>query len=640
MKIEIVSIIPSYRLHALHKESQTPTPTWSRQVVRADQLKQLLATRTQRAIVLIKAEGDIGAICTLVNDLVHPQDDVLAPYVLVIGVGGDEADALRLHQAGAEEVIDTVWSQTRLATRLDAIAQRFRNIDEVQRIRLRLEDAQEIGNTGSWNFNLVTEEVWWSPQIYRVLNLGPTHQELGFEAFIQHIYHADREMVRTQMSDAIAKTTRCSFEFRIVLDDSTTRRLRCIGRPEIAEDGDVVGFTGAIQDIDARWQAESKLRRQEDMLGYISEYLPAALYQLRQRKDHSFWFDFVSLGSLSNFDSIKKYVGHEITDIPNRIVPEDRQRLYEAGVNISDEPKLWVDEFRVIDDHGEVRWVAGRSMPEMRDDGSTVWRGVLVDITERKLLAEQVLQADRLSTIGTMASGIAHEVNNPLVYLLGNLQYVLETVENDVFDGQVADMISQAGIDVEIEDLRRAIHSAHKGASRIQVIVRDLMGFGRTGSATEQLVDLKQIAHSAVRMLDNQIRHIATLVCDFDDIPKLRSNGGQLRQVLVNLLLNAAQAMTDEQVDKNRIYLRLMERDSSIIIEVQDNARGILERDQARVFEPFFTTKSLHEGTGLGLYVCRNIIEALGGTLEVESTHGVGSLFRVCLKKRPSTGRR
>ncbi|AWV89755.1 hypothetical protein DN745_10560 [Bradymonas sediminis] len=607
--------------------------SWTRSAVRPEMLAQVLKVQTEPAIVLIQAEGDIHAICELLTSLLPQTASCpLPPYILVMGVGDEVDGVMRLYASGADEVLPTVLREPILHSRTEATARRLRRAQEVQRIRVRLEQGQERANVGSWYWNALTLETWWSPQIYELLDLDPSAGTLSFPEVLSHLHPDDRVAFEKAVELSVETKQPYALEFRVLLEGGGTRRIYCEGRPTYDEQGQLLEYEGVMQDIEARWQTESKLRRQEIVLGYISEQLPAALYQIRQFPDNSVALEYVTVGSVKGFEKLAEYKGDDITQYTYEIIEEDRPRLLRSTMRAAAELKMWVDEFRVIDDNGEIRWIAGQSTPEKCEDGSILWRGVLIDITERKLLNDQVQQADRLSTIGTMAAGIAHEINNPLVYLLGNVQFVLESLESEVFDGdtiEAADIVSIVG--TEIQEMRRALTAAYSGAQRISVIVEDLMTFGRSSPVTDEAVDLRKICRSAARMLDSQIRHRATLFCEFEDIPEFDSNGGQLRQVLVNLLLNAAQAMPEDSVDKNKIYLRIAERDGYVIIEVEDNGPGILARDKRRLFEPFFTTKSRSDGTGLGLYVCRNIIKSMGGKIEVETTVGEGSTFRVIL---------
>jgi|GEM_PF-5456516 len=629
MQIEIRSIIPTHRSQALRSTVEKCGGGWVSDAVRPERLKEILHAQTLQTIVLITAENDVAAICALLNSVVDSVACALPAYFIVMGVGDGVSHAMQLYGCGADEVLEKTLVNPLLDRRLKPIARRLRRTEEIQRIRLRLQEAQELGNIGSWSYNVATREVWWSPQIYRILNVDPAGGELDFSTFIELVHGEERQMVHDTMMGALENQSEFGVEFRIPLDDGKTRRLYCTGRPGFGEDGEFIEFGGVVQNIEERWQAESKLRRQEEILGYISEYLPAALYQVHQRGRNQLWVDFFTLGSLKGFEKATGYVGAQITDVPYHIIEEDRRRLFKSASRAWNLLQKWVDEFRVVDDNGEIRWIAGQSTPEKCADGSTIWRGVLIDITERKMLSEQVHHADRLSTIGTMAAGIAHEVNNPLVYLLGNLQFVLEFLDSEVLD---ADSLAADEVGAASKEMRRALVSARNGAERIKIIVDDLMTFGRASPVSDEEVDLGKIGRSAARMLDSQIRHQAKLICEFQEISTSRYNGGQLRQVLVNLLLNAAQSMPAERADQNRIYLRIQERDEMIVVEVEDNGQGISERDKSRLFEPFFTTKALSDGTGLGLYVCRNIVEAMGGRIEVESKLGEGSLFRVLLK--------
>jgi signal transduction histidine kinase len=606
-------------------EPNARAPRWNRRPVAPEALVEAIKAQSHLAIFLVEVQGDGDALCELLQAANDAINEPFGAYVVVMGVRRDEDLALRLYQAGADEIHFSALSDDFLAARFAAITRRFREVEDIQRVRRRLEEAQEIGNLGNWHYNIATDRSWWSPQLYRIFERDPSLGPMSFEEQFEFIHPDDGVKLRESVQRAIQFREEFTAYCRILLRDGTTRMVHGRGRP-IVVDGKVVALEGVIQNIEERRQVEGKLRRHEQILGYISEYLPAALYQFRQKYDGSRWLEYISLGSLPNFDSLKAHVGKRITTPPIRVLEEDVPALMSSGGEAAAKLEPWVDEFRVYDDNGEIRWIAGRSTPEEVDDGSIVWRGIMIDITERKLLTEQVQRADRLATIGTMAAGIAHEVNNPLVFVLGNLQLGLE----ELGEGENAAPIDTVG---EANELRRALTSAFDGARRIKVVVEDLMSFGRANQARDEQVDLRRTCQSATRMLVNQIRATAQLECELDEVPEVRGNPGQLRQVLVNLLLNAAQAMPEGRRTGNRILLRLFETEDHVCVEVNDNGKGIREADKKQLFDPFFSTKPAGEGAGLGLYVCRNIIESMGGAIEVDSTPGEGSAFRLRFKK-------
>jgi PAS domain S-box-containing protein len=257
-----------------------------------------------------------------------------------------------------------------------------------------------------------------------------------------------------------------------------------------------------------------------------------------------------------------------------------------------------------------------------------LWRGapatvvVARDLTDRKRIETHLRLADRMVSIGTLASGIAHEINNPLTYVVGNLELLAEEL------AQIDDNAPA----YPLAELREMTHNAQEGAERVRRIVLGLKAFSRADEERRAVLDVRRVLDLSVDMVWNEIRHRATLVKQYGDAPPIVADEARLGQVFINLLVNAAQALPDGQADRHEI--RIVTRtdpDGRAIIELYDTGSGILPEHLARVFDPFFTTKPVGSGTGLGLSICHGIIAALHGEISVESTLGRGSVFRVAL---------
>jgi len=243
--------------------------------------------------------------------------------------------------------------------------------------------------------------------------------------------------------------------------------------------------------------------------------------------------------------------------------------------------------------------------------------------TERQDMESRLAFADRMASVGTLTAGVAHELNNPLMYVLSNLHLTREELDG----GDEAGWIDRA---------RQQLDEAIEGATRMQHIVRDLKTFSRIDDEQRGSVNLRGVLESSINMCWNEIRHRATLERDFRAAPAVDANESRLGQVFLNLLINAAQAMPERPVSANRITVRTLTDDKGwAVAEVVDNGTGIEADRVSRVFEPFFTTKNVSEGTGLGLSICRNIVRNAGGTIDVKSVAGEGTTFVVRLP--PST---
>ncbi|HEX8908907.1 MAG TPA: PAS domain S-box protein, partial [Anaeromyxobacteraceae bacterium] len=241
---------------------------------------------------------------------------------------------------------------------------------------------------------------------------------------------------------------------------------------------------------------------------------------------------------------------------------------------------------------------------------------VVEDVTDKRALEAQLLFADRMSALGTLAAGVAHEINNPLAFVLSNLSYAIEE-------------LGRAG--ARPTEVTRALEEAREGAVRVKEIVRDLKTFSRPEERPDEEVDLPSVLRSAMNLAQNEIRHRAQLQVDLQPVPPVLASAHRLGQVFLNLLINAAQAIPEGQADQNRIRVHCRSAGQGrVAVDISDTGSGIPPEHLARIFEPFFTTKPVGVGTGLGLSVCHGIVTALGGDIAVESRPGA-TTFRVTL---------
>ena len=236
---------------------------------------------------------------------------------------------------------------------------------------------------------------------------------------------------------------------------------------------------------------------------------------------------------------------------------------------------------------------------------------VAKDLTERRRIEARLRMADRMASIGVLAAGIAHEINNPLAYVAANIQYARETLSPDHV---VAGALAEAG----------------EGTERIRRIVSSLKSFSAADNASAERVDIHAAVDAAVAISMNEIRHRARIVKKYSDAQLVvHGYSGRLGQVFLNLVVNAAQAIPEGDVANNEIRIVTGIREKEAFVEVHDTGRGIPPEARERVFDTFFTTKS--GGTGLGLSICHSIVTQHGGHIDFRSEVGRGTVFRVFL---------
>jgi PAS domain S-box-containing protein len=255
---------------------------------------------------------------------------------------------------------------------------------------------------------------------------------------------------------------------------------------------------------------------------------------------------------------------------------------------------------------------------------------VVRDVTERNKLQSQLMVSDRMASVGTLAAGVAHEINNPLAAVIGNLEFITDGLERmSASDSAPA---SSGRNDALQKEIKESLADAREAAQRVRFIVGDLKIFSRAPHDEPRgAVDVKMIMESSLRMAWNEIRHRAHVVKSYDPVPCVEGNQARLGQVFLNLLVNAAQALQEGQAEHNEVRVSTRLDGQRVVVEVSDTGAGIPPAVIGRIFDAFFTTKAVGVGTGLGLAICQRIVTDMGGELTVQSEVGKGTTFRVAL---------
>lgn len=242
---------------------------------------------------------------------------------------------------------------------------------------------------------------------------------------------------------------------------------------------------------------------------------------------------------------------------------------------------------------------------------------------ERRRMDKQLEFTDRMASIGTLAAGIAHEINSPLTYVIGNLDMLAEHIA-----AHRAQLPADAG-----RQLAELLAEAQEGALRMKSIIRELRQFARDPDNQRVAdVDVRTVIESVGRMAMHELRHRARFVTELGDIPRVRANPGHLNQIFLNLIVNAAQAIEPGNVDGNQVRVTTgLDASGRVLVEVSDSGCGIPLDALERIFDPFYTTKDPGLGTGLGLSICHGLVSAMGGEITVDSIVGQGTTFRVML---------
>ncbi len=376
------------------------------------------------------------------------------------------------------------------------------------------------------------------------------------------------------------------------------------------------------RDVGERKRAEQELREREEQLRVVGDNLPGGVvYQVEVEHPGNFRYTYISAG-------IERITGVTVAEVladsqslHGLIHPEDLARFLE-DCQIS-----WRDltplncEFRQYTTSGELRWIHRRSMPEVVADGRRRWNGVLVDVTERRNLEDQLRQAQKMETVGQLAGGIAHDFNNLLTGVLGNLNLVVLPPD---------------------DPNRSLIHTAERAALRAADLTRKLLGFARKNQLLVMPVCVADFIGEVTDLLDRTLDPRIHISTDLAATPPVMADATLLNQVLLNLCINARDAMP--QGGKLTIRTRTVEIDdrdtqihpearpgSYVRVTVEDTGVGMTPTVKARLFEPFFTTKPLGQGTGLGLAMVHGIVKQHNGWIACDSEPNVGTRFHMYL---------
>ncbi|MEA1948671.1 MAG: ATP-binding protein [Thermodesulfobacteriota bacterium] len=500
-----------------------------------------------------------------------------------------------------------------------------------------LAEAQRIAHLGNWVWNIVTNELYWSDEIYRIFGRIPQEFEVTYEAFLNSVHPEDREFVNQSVNEALYENKSYSINHRIILPGGRKRIVHERAEVILNETGRPAQMVGTVQDITEFKRTKDELQKSKAMLQSIFDGIsdplillgegltihainrPTLDYYMIKNPDHVIGKPcFVGLGNQTEMC--------EGCTIPGA-VSEGREQKFQRRSLKNSERFEEVSLYPIIDNSGNIE--------------NTIIR--IHDITEEKRMEKQLIQSEKLASIGVLVSGIAHEINNPNNYISVNIPILRDYINTVI---PIIDEYAKKHPELEIlhmpyaefrEDIFELLDNIQYGSRQIKSIVKDLKVFSKPDQdkAIEK-IDLKPMFEKVVAFCRSKIgKTVKTFNVHIpDNLPEILIDSQPLEQILINLLINAANAFDKPFNENSQVDLVVSMDDSKenqLIIEVSDNGRGMDEKILEKIFDPFFTTNPSEEGTGLGMYIVHNLIEKIGGRIQVESKLGEGSKFTVIL---------
>jgi PAS domain S-box-containing protein len=544
---------------------------------------------------------------------------IMAFSILLIGTLGAPAQNIGLLPPGlANDNLQHIASAIASLVFAVGIAAQFGARQEERERQLsvsneRFQLAARGSNEGLYDWDLTSGQIYFSDRFKRILGSDLDGDMRGLRSWFRLIHPADKLRIRRRIIEFLrGSSNTISLEYRVIRPDQKRLWLYSTGvAMRHPRTGRVIRLVGSTGDVTAKKQAEMEMRASETRFRSITEAHPVPVIILRISDGI---LVYASPGAETMFGAplaamlqrpADRFFGH----------PLDRMTLFndltrEAEVNMRELPMMQADgtpipvalSARLIDYEGRKAAVIG-----------------LYDLTEQKRAEDEIvkqrqalLQNEKMAAMGTLLAGVAHELNNPLSVVVGQ-----------------ASLLQETATDPKTQSRAEKIH---KAADRCARIVKNFLALARKREPERAEVAFNSVVEGAIELVAYPMKSDGIeLILDLaPDLPPVLADADQLNQVVTNLLINARQAMQATEAPKQvRITSKFLADTGLVLLSIADNGPGVPPNIKSRIFEPFFTTKQAGAGTGIGLSLCVNIIEAHGGTLTLHDTEGGGATFNI-----------
>ena len=512
------------------------------------------------------------------------------------------------------------------------ITERKQAEQAIRESEARLRRAQELARIGNFEWDGTTKkEIFRSDVIYDIFGMSPDEGPRTIANILEAIHPDDRERTRAAYDEILVSGTGYDVEYRIVRPDGEVRYIHEISNPEFDESGAHVRSMGTLQDITERKQAEEALAESEWRLRVFMDNSPAAIalkdadgrYRLVNKRFEE-WYGF-------HADDVLGKTVHDIFSTADAALYETSER------EVLETAKVVEREFEISFADGARRQLAIVKFPVFDADGRPVGVGTIdTDVTEQRQTENQLRQAQKMEAVGQLTGGIAHDFNNLLAVIAGNLELLDEAVE---------------GQPEAQELLRWAIDAADDAAT----LTQRLLAFSRRQPLRPRIVEVNAMVRNLLNLLRRALGEVVDIrIVLADDLWPTLADAGQLESALLNLVLNARDALPAEGGGSVTIETAnaVLDEDYAskvdevepgeyVVLTVSDTGHGMAAEVLDHAFEPFFTTKEVGEGSGLGLSMVYGFAQQSGGHAKIHSEEGRGTtvelyLPRAAESKRPA----
>jgi PAS domain S-box-containing protein len=542
--------------------------------------------------------------CDVRKRIIRPDGD--QRYIRCVGIPVVEGEVLKGFLGTAIDI-----TEQELLTR------------ELERRQAYLAEAQSLTHTGSWAWNVGTDELFWSEEIFRIYEIDPVKLKPAWSLILDSVHPDDRASLerRKKMESTQTEWAESEFDFRIVVSDGKIKHLHSIAHPVMDASGQIIEVIGTVMDVTERKRAEDSLRRSESHLAEA------------QRLTHtgSWIWRVPDRNALHLSEEWYRIYGFDPAEGPPvwekrlaRVHPEDRLKWKDTIERAIVEKADYDLEFRILLPNGKVKWIHTVGHPVFSDAGDLEqFVGSSTDITERKSAEQEreklrQLEADlahtnRVSTLGEMAASLAHEIKQPIAAAITSANSCIEWLAHEP---------------PNLDRARTAAARIDKYGNRAAEIIDRIRSFYRKSPPQRELVDVNGIIQEMLTLLEGEATRssIAMRTDLSSELPKIMVDRVQLQQVFMNLMLNAIEAMEDSG---GELTVKSELQDGQLQFSVSDTGVGLPMEKMDQIFSAFFTTKP--QGSGMGLAISRSIVESHGGQLWASANSGGGATFHFTL---------
>jgi PAS domain S-box-containing protein len=541
--------------------------------------------------------------------------------------------------------------------------------------RLQMNAAADLAKLAFWECDLQKQTFIFNERCYALI--GTTaEQEGGYTMSVEKYLGkfvlpedvpAMLQHLQNVLSNRSLKSGQAMYRIRRP-DNGEIRYIKVIYNVERNAEGIPVWLFGPIQDVTEQEETLLALRQSEEKFRKTVSSVPGMVYEFTILPDGTMAMPYVSEGCRELFGVEPEVITKDLMAVWSSMMhPDDiaaaQVAIAESAANLSP----FVYEARCSLPSGKNIWTRFYGKPVKRDDGTVLWYGVCVDITELKALEAELkarlkeiqetqkhlIQSEKMSALGQMVAGIAHELNTPIGYAMNNMLIIRDRFRNissllrkalEAHDCIYSNQLEQAfakmqevahspngtiaELDETIRRTDRLFAGVSSGLEQMANLVKSMRNFSRLDEAEMKKADINEGLRSCLLMIGHQFKDKnIELTTEYGNIPMVDCFPAQLNQVFLNLISNAIHAV--EEKTEGKIHVSSSLEEGYVVVRVKDNGKGIPKHIQDKIFDPFFTTKPVGKGTGLGLSICYNIVQKHKGQLYFETTEGVGTTFIV-----------